>query len=99
MRERCYLPTHISYPHHGALGVTVCNRWLGKDGFKNFLADMGPRPAYKTLDRKNPFGNYEPGNCQWADRVTQANNKRANYIPILADTPPMDELAELEAGL
>ena len=27
----------------------------GLGGFANFLADSGPRPRRKTLDRKNPF--------------------------------------------
>jgi hypothetical protein len=31
-----------------------------------------------TLDLIDPNGNYEPGNCRWADWETQANNKRKN---------------------
>jgi hypothetical protein len=79
-KERCTLPVCSSYKTYGALGIRMCESWLGKDGFRMFLAAMGPRPVGKTLDRVNPFGNYEPGNCRWADCETQTFNKRANYI-------------------
>lgn len=59
-------------------GITICERWLS---FENFLADMGPIPADKeSLDRKDNEGNYEPGNCRWANRSEQNRNKRSNVI-------------------
>jgi ribosomal protein S27E len=74
---RCRYPRNESWQWYGGRGVTVCDRWLGRDGFGNFLADMGERPQGTTLDRVNPEGNYEPSNCRWADAQTQATNKRA----------------------
>jgi hypothetical protein len=56
-------------------GVSVCDRWMK---FENFLLDMGERPEGKTIDRINPYGNYDPDNCRWADRSTQGHNKRAS---------------------
>ena len=45
-----------------------------------FLEHIGPRPSGEhSLDRINPFGNYEPGNVRWATAEVQANNKRENY--------------------
>jgi hypothetical protein len=62
---------------YGKHNIIVCDRWSGKDGFKNFLEDMGNKPAPEySIDRINPYGNYKPSNCRWADWETQANNKR-----------------------
>jgi len=45
--------------------------------FANFLADMGVRPAGKTLDRwPNRNGNYTPRNCRWATPKQQAEGRR-----------------------
>jgi hypothetical protein len=77
MKERCRNPSQRAYRWYGAKGVTVCERWLT---FSNFLADMGERPHDKTLDRINPFGNYEPNNCRWADEATQKSNTRKQYL-------------------
>ena len=78
MRNRCLNPKNISYKDYGGRGITVCKRWQGPQGFQNFLADMGERPRGKSIDRINANGNYEPGNCRWATKKVQANNKRTS---------------------
>ena len=36
---------------------------------------MGERPSEKTIHRINNNGNYEIGNCKWADLIEQGSNK------------------------
>jgi hypothetical protein len=77
MISRCTNPKFDAYPWYGGRGIAVCERWRT---FPNFLADMGRAPEGMTLDRTESSGDYEPGNCRWATKREQANNKRNNRV-------------------
>ncbi len=88
MKARCLNPSSEDFALYGGRGIEVCGRWLegdgGADGFECFLDDMGPKPHPRaSIDRIDPNGNYEPGNCRWASPVEQANNKRTNVLVVL----------------
>ncbi|MFZ5669141.1 MAG: hypothetical protein ACOY4K_06580 [Pseudomonadota bacterium] len=83
MKQRCENPKNRDYPNWGGRGIVVCDRW---QAFENFLADMGPRPDPRsTIDRIDPNGNYEPGNCRWASARQQAAENRRDLIPVTID--------------
>ncbi len=77
MRNRCNNPNNPGYEYYGGRGITVCERW---SSYTNFLEDMGERPKGTSLDRRDNNKGYEPGNCRWASRVVQENNKSTNRI-------------------
>lgn len=74
MKARCYNKNYDFYYRYGGRGIRVCDRWLGKYGFQNFLSDMGDRPEGYQLDRIDNDGNYSPENCRWVDKYTQMGN-------------------------
>ena len=73
--QRCYNEKNPSYSQYGARGISVCDRWKGTHGFRNFLDDMGPKPGREySLDRIDVNGDYCPENCRWANSNVQSVN-------------------------
>lgn len=77
-KTRCYNPKIAGYKDYGGQGVRMATEWL--NDFPAFFAHVGPRPSPKhSLDRKDPWGHYEPGNVRWATAKEQANNQRRHH--------------------
>lgn len=93
MIQRCSDRNIPAWKNYGGRGITVCARWRS---FKNFLADMGPRPVGRSLDRIDNNGNYEPGNCRWATQKEQTRNCRTNrLLTFQGRTLPMSQWTEI----
>ena len=85
MIDRCYNPKNPSYMNYGGSGVRVCEDWYSSETMFVLWAiengyDESLYGAECTIDRIDPFGDYEPDNCRWANASEQNENKRANVI-------------------
>jgi hypothetical protein len=70
-KDRCSNPKAKSWKDYGGRGI----RFLFTS-FEQFMAEIGPRPDGKSLDRIENNGNYEPGNVRWATMSEQVLNQR-----------------------
>lgn len=84
MIQRCANPKNKAYKNYGERGITVCKRWSNKkDGFENFLKDIGEIPKGLSLDRidnNKLIDGYSPANCKLSTRKEQARNRRNNRL-------------------
>jgi hypothetical protein len=76
MIKRCFNPYPKDKPFYFDKGIKVCERWLGYQGFKNFIKDMGEKPKNTSLDRIDSTKDYSPENCRWANSHLQSKNTR-----------------------
>jgi hypothetical protein len=81
MRDRCLNKNRAAFKNYGGRGIKICNRWLGEEGFKNFLEDMGtPLSIRHQLDRINNDGNYESSNCCWTTNKENNWHKQDSHM-------------------
>lgn len=102
MIDRCYKPNTKNYSLYGGRGIEICDEWFdptnfnNPEKFKNFFnwsIINGFAPGLQ-IDRIDPNGNYCPENCRWANKLTQANNKRVTrYVEFNGEMYPISSLA------
>ena len=82
IKQRCLNPNNKNYAYYGGRGITICGEWLNNyPAFKKWAIENGYKDNGElSIDRIDNDGNYEPNNCRWVDRITQANNKSNNII-------------------
>lgn len=77
MKNRTMNQKHKSYSDYGGRGISICERWLGREGFANFLFDMERKPSPRhSIDRIDNEKGYSPDNCRWSTRSQQNANRR-----------------------
>lgn len=94
IRARCLNKNNKDYAYYGGRKITVCGDWNDYKNFHKWAMANGYK-KHLTIDRINNHGNYEPSNCRWATRKTQARNKRGNrYLTHNGKTMMIAEWAE-----
>ena len=71
-RRRCTDPSQENYKFYGGRGIQ-----FKFQSFAQFFAELGPRPKGMSLDRKQNWGHYEPGNVKWSTMKEQCRNRRS----------------------
>lgn len=79
MKARCYNKNRKSYKNYGALGITVCKEWKEFQPFYDWALENGYKEDL-SIERLNPYGDYEPINCTWIPQSEQGKNKRSNTV-------------------
>jgi hypothetical protein len=82
MKKRCSNKKSRAYKWYGAKGVNVCKDWKNRFmNFYNWANDNGYKENL-TIDRIDPYGNYEPSNCRWiplSEQNKMKDNRRVLY--------------------
>jgi len=76
MKQRCFNKNNPDYHNYGGRGITICERWLKFENFKDDMFKTYFEGA--TIERENNNLGYSLDNCHWTDRQVQGNNKRNN---------------------
>lgn len=81
MISRCYQKSSTDYKWYGEKGVEVCEEWKKFINFKDWAVEHGYSDSL-TIDRINPYGNYNPKNCRWCKTAEQNKNRRRKQINV-----------------
>lgn len=74
--------------------VGVCEEWQQFEPFRDWALANGYADNL-TIDRIDPFGNYEPANCRWIKKAEQARNKRPTGSDPVRKHKPYNKLKSI----
>lgn len=98
MWQRCYDKNANHYSRYGGRGITICDEWLGKDGFIHFR-EWSINNGYSeelSIDRIDNEKGYSPDNCRWCTVKQQQNNRGCNvFLTFKGEKHTMAEWAEI----
>lgn len=85
MKDRCLNKNNKRYHCYGKRGIKICEEWLSTpEKFYDWAITNGYEDNL-TIDRIDNNGNYEPNNCRWVSKKTQANNRSTNKFIYIED--------------
>ncbi len=85
MKQRCNNDKNPAYKWYGGKGVCICTQWLESfEAFREWAISNGFKDGL-SIDRINPDGGYNPGNCRWITMKKQANNKLNSMFIVIDD--------------
>lgn len=79
MKCRCTNPNGKDFERYAARGISVCSDWQVFELFHTWAKANGYR-GNLTLDRVDNDDGYRPGNCRWADKYTQVDNREISIF-------------------
>ena len=87
MRERCNNSNHPAFQWYGGKGIRVCEQWSTYEGFRDWALTNGyahdaslNKADRLSIDRIDPDGNYEPGNCQWIPLRDNCRRQEVSHL-------------------
>lgn len=96
MKQRCYNPNSVPYPHYGGRGIKICDEWLANP---NAFIDWAMQNKFETeltIDRIDNDGPYSPENCRLVDWEEQLRNRKSTrFISINGETKSVREWGQV----
>lgn len=92
IRSRCNNPNRKNYPDYGGRGITLCPAWDDFAVFREWALANGYSDQL-TIDRIDPDGNYEPGNCRWVTVSENTAHKNAHYVTVFGQRKSLKDWA------
>jgi hypothetical protein len=89
IRNRTGNPKHKDYALYGGRGIGMWPPWRNSflTFFHELMAEIGPRPPGRSIDRIDNSLGYEPGNVRWATPFQQSGNtRRTRHVTFNGET-------------